>query len=70
MSPMMDAMKAMSHARMEMERVASAKGSPRMLLGRNFAILLCFHGHSGSWVMKIVRYRSPEMREKERMRSR
>lgn len=36
---MMDAMKAMSHARIEMERVASAKGSPRMLLARNFDIL-------------------------------
>lgn len=42
---MMDAMKAMSHARIEMERVASANGSPRMLLGRNFAIFDVYHGH-------------------------
>lgn len=36
---MMDEMKAMSQARMEMERVASAKGSPKILLARKLAIL-------------------------------
>lgn len=57
MSPMMDAMKAMSHARMEMERVASAKGSPRMLLGRNFAILDVLSRTLGFVGMKIARYK-------------
>ena len=36
---MIEEMKAISHARMEMDRVASAKGSPRMLLGRKLAIV-------------------------------
>lgn len=36
---MIDEMKAISHARMEMDRVASANGSPRMLLGRKLAIV-------------------------------
>lgn len=36
---MMEEMKAISHARMEMDRVASANGSPRMLLGRKLAIV-------------------------------
>lgn len=39
MSAMMDETKAMSQARMEMESVASAKGSPRMLLGRKLGIV-------------------------------
>lgn len=36
---MMEEMKAISHARMEMDRVARANGSPRMLLGRKLAIV-------------------------------
>lgn len=35
----MEEMKAISHARMEMDKVASANGSPRMLLGRKLAIV-------------------------------
>lgn len=35
---MMEEMNAISHARMEMERVASANGSPRMLLARKLAM--------------------------------
>lgn len=48
---MIDEMKAISHARIEMERVASAKGSPRILLARKLAILTMFAlgvGSSGS----------------------